>query len=140
MFSLNRLVLLVLSLLYCILVSSVVAAGDSSSDTATKKLESTKLEKQAKDKAGKVGKLLGANKSQKDKELSKKVLKPVLVDDSQAEAASKQQWQDWLKDSQREFGVGISGSIEEKINILDKSNLLDDPSGVLAEEELDEGI
>lgn len=32
----------------------------------------------------------------------------------------------------KEFGVGVQGSIELEINILDKSNLLDDYSGVQA--------
>jgi len=166
MFSLNRLVLLVFSLLYCVLASSLVAANELDIDPVTEKqglnkqeskqvepkaIESKtvepekvekkdKVEKKKKNQTGKDGKPLRSNKSEVDKESSNKTSKPAVVGSSGQGLVSEQQWQDWLKDSQRQFGVGVSGSVEEKINILDKSNLLDDPSGVLAEEELDEGI
>ncbi|WP_299775117.1 hypothetical protein [uncultured Pseudoteredinibacter sp.] len=160
MFSLNRLVLLVFSLLYFVLASSVVVANELDIDPVPEKqelnkqeskqvepkaieskaVESGKIEKKEKDQTGKDGKPLRSNDSGVDKESSNQTSKPAVVESSGRELASEQQWQDWLKDSQRQFGVGVSGSVEEKINILDKSNLLDDPSGVLAEEELDEGI
>ncbi|MCV6621914.1 MAG: hypothetical protein OIF51_09215 [Cellvibrionaceae bacterium] len=160
MFSLNRLVLLVFSLLYCVLASSPVVASELDIDPVPEKqelnkqeskqlepkaieskaVEPKKIEKKEKSQTGKDGKPLRSNKSEVDKESSNKTSKPVVVGSSGQGLVSEQQWQDWLKDSQRQFGVGVSGSVEEKINILDKSNLLDDPSGVLAEEELDEGI
>lgn len=160
MFSLNRLVLLVFSLLYCVLASSLVAANELGIDPVTEKqelnkqeskqlapkaieskvVESEKVEKKEKSQTGKDGKPLRSDESEVDKESSNKTSKPAVVGGSGQKPVSEQQWQDWLKDSQRQFGVGVSGSVEEKINILDKSNLLDDPSGVLAEEELDEGI
>lgn len=56
------------------------------------------------------------------------------------EKTKKDQWDKWLESSKKQIGVGISGSLEKRINALDGSNLLDDPSGVLAEEELNEGL
>ncbi|SFD58642.1 hypothetical protein [Pseudoalteromonas denitrificans] len=43
------------------------------------------------------------------------------------------EWDDWNKKmpTQPKYGVGIQGDIEQKLNQLDKSNLLNDVNGVL---------
>ena len=39
-------------------------------------------------------------------------------------------WGMWAEAPQKQYGVGIQGDIENQINLLDKSNLLDNATGV----------
>ncbi|MBB6520040.1 hypothetical protein [Pseudoteredinibacter isoporae] len=40
----------------------------------------------------------------------------------------------------KQYGVGIKGKLEEQLNSLDESSLVDDPSGVLLDEEMENDI
>lgn len=83
------------------------------------------------------------NENHHKKENQKK--KPQSTESNKGPKNDKEEidWGYWNKKpgkDGKQYGVGIKGKLEERLNSLDESSLVDDPSGVLLDEEMENDI
>lgn len=146
-----RSLLTIFMLMFCMSQESFAVSGqkEEKNTSVMQHLDAVKLSKGDSEEKPTLSKKIAKNKVNADNLVKTEAEKgaKIRVEDSAETAFKKQndkisedQWDNWLKSSKKQIGVGVSGSLEKRINALDGSNLLDDPSGVLAEEELNEGL
>lgn len=118
-------------------LSGVVASVEAQVKLKDKSQHSDKLDGKDTEESMKSAGKEGKKTSPENNKLKDGAKEKGKIDESDI---SDIEWKKWLEESRLQFGVGVSGKLEKRINALDKSNLLDDPGGVLAEEELNEGL
>lgn len=100
---------------------------------ASPAMSASDLEDNSKEKTSKQEKIKKKPQSTKDNESKK----------NPKSSADEIDWGYWNKKPDKDgkqYGVGIKGKLEAQLNSLDESSLVDDPSGVLLDEEMENDI
>ncbi|MBE1300293.1 MAG: hypothetical protein GJ680_10365 [Alteromonadaceae bacterium] len=122
-FSRSKIAICFLSLLFSLSTIPVLAQADSK---PVPQKDAQKILKQTDDKAQSAVPKLKA-KSEDNTQVEHSSAETVNAEDSKNTGID---WGDWNLKPSSQFGVGIQGNIEAEINLLDKSSLIENATGV----------